>query len=243
MRRGPQTLQLPTGATSARIAGFLGHSPDAWPGRKAVTIQIAGCPMSCPYCATPELITTTHRSGATLADILGHIDRTHAEGVVVSGGEPTCDDAIIELLETLRAEGVPVKLDTNGAEPAVLREILARNLVDFVALDVKAIPSRYDAVSGYQGSWPVVTESIRAVIDSGVEHEFRITCYPLAVTLDDISNIARELAGGRRLVLQQFNARRTLDSAAHSVTPYPAAELARAVERCNPFIQTVVRGA
>jgi len=236
---------MPTGATAARIAGFLGASEQAWPGRSASTILLSGCQMRCPYCDTHQLITTTHRSEATLADILAHVDHSRhlTEGVVIGGGEPTMDPALPELLHALRAEGVPVKLDTNGAEPDVLELVIEQRLVDFVALDVKTSPARYDAVTGLAGSWDNVRRSVRMLIDRGIEHEFRTTCYPLAVSLTDLSAIAHELAGGSRFVLQQFRIQRTLDPAARSVSPYPASELARAVDRCNPYLPTVVRGA
>ncbi|MBI5231350.1 MAG: anaerobic ribonucleoside-triphosphate reductase activating protein [Coriobacteriales bacterium] len=244
MARGAQTLELPTGATTARIAGYIGGSVDAWPGRRASTVLIAGCTMRCPYCSNPELISTSHRSEASLADILAHCARKPdgVDGVVLSGGEPTEDTALLELLEALRAEGIPVKLDTNGVNPEVLHDVVDRRLVDFVALDVKATPARYDAVTGLPGSWPRILESIAILIQSGVEHEFRTTCYPLAVSISDLSTIARQLAGGRRYVLQQFSAQRTLDPAARTLSPIPVTELLRAVDRCNPYLPTVVRG-
>lgn len=245
MPRGPHTLELPTGATNARIAAFQGASSRAWPGRLAATIQIAGCPFRCPYCNVPELVSTSHRSGATLADILAHLEsgRPALEGVVLTGGEPTSDPALIDLLGALREEAIPVMLETAGAHPEALAHVLDAGLVDFVAFDIKATPQRYDSATRCPGSWERVRESIGHLVSSGVDHAFHLTCYPLAVTLDDFAEIARELVGGRRLVLQQFRPQRTFDPAARSVMPYPESELTRAVSRCNPYITTVVRGA
>jgi len=138
---------------------------------------------------------------------------------------------------------MPVKLDTNGSAPEALGEVLAEGLVDFVALDVKATPERYVRATGTPSTWGAVDESITLVLESGVDHEFRTTCYPPAVGPDDLVHIAARLAGGKRYVLQQFRPVRTLDPAAASVRPHSAETLSNAALRCSMFVPTVVRGA
>ncbi len=215
-----------------------------WPGRVAATAFLAGCPLRCPYCHNPELIGTCRRPEPSEA-LLAHVRerRNWLDGVVITGGEATADPAIGDLLAALKAEGMPIKLDTNGTAPDVLQRLLADGLVDFVALDVKATPQRYDRATGTPGVWPLVERSIRVILDSGVDHEFRTTCYPLAVGPDDPVRIASLLRGGRRYVLQQFRASRTLDPAAVSVRPHASETLCRAAERCSTHLPTIVRGA
>jgi hypothetical protein len=77
---------------------------------------------------------------------------------------------------------------------------------------------------------------------SDVDHEFRTTCYPFAVSAADLPSIAARLSGGRRYALQQFVARRTLDPAAATVAPISASELHLAAMRCSVHLPTVVRG-
>lgn len=226
-----------------RIAGFLGSGMLDWPGRVTATVFVAGCPLRCPYCHNPELISEARITGS-LDTVLEHlrVRRQWLDGVVITGGEPTLDPALPQLIDQIRAQGLPVKLDTNGTNPDLLKTLLAQKVVDFVALDVKTSPERYDRVTGMPGVWPLVERSIAAIIASGVDHEFRTTCYPLAVDRGDLVRLASRLKGGKRLVLQQFRAHRTLDAAAVSVKPYSPESLQRAAEACRTHVPTTVRG-
>lgn len=214
-----------------------------WTGRVTATVFIAGCNLNCPFCHNPELVGAPRRleEEAALLDLVRQ-RREWLDGVVVTGGEPCADAHLGEMLRRLKYEGMPVKLDTNGTFPDVLYDLLKEGLVDFVALDVKATPQRYERATGVDGLWPRVERSISHILSSGVDHEFRTTCYPLAVGPDDPVAIAALLAGGRRYVLQQFRPTRTLDPAAVSVRPHSAETLCRAAERCSSHLPTIVRG-
>lgn len=215
-----------------------------WPGRIAATVFVAGCTMRCPYCHNPELISNRKGGLLTLDDLLAHVEAKRAwiDGVVVTGGEPTADPGLLDMLRTLADANVPVKLDTNGSRPEILETVMDRGLATYIALDIKAVPGRYEAVTGLQDSWPLVRRSIELILDSGVDHEFRTTAYPLAVTSGDFDTIAASLAGGRRYVIQQFRPARTLDPASVSVTPYAPESLRIAAGRCMRYLPTLVRG-
>ena len=229
----PQRLML--SATCTEVA-------DGWPGRRSAT-HLHGCDLACAYCCTPELV--RHRAPFVSADDLTAALQRKAhslQGIVIGGGEPTSTSALRPLLEKLRALNLPVKLDTNGSSPELLRALIADELVSFVALDVKTLPRDYDRVTGGSRVWERVERSISAVIDGGVDHEFRTTCYPFAIRGTDLPELAAHLVGGKRLVLQQFRPRHTLDPAAATATPFSADELRRAALRCTVYLPTVVRG-
>lgn len=232
----------PTGTV---IAGFQRAGMLDWPGKVTATVFLGGCPLACPYCHNPELIGGTRRP-QDLTELLAHLRdrRDWLDGVVVTGGEPTADPVpLFNLLTAVRAEGLPIKLDTNGTRPDVLTQVLDESMVEFIALDVKATPERYERASGRNGVWESVDRSIDLVLGSGIDHEFRTTCYPLAVGPDDLVRIAARLRGGRRYVLQQFRPHRTLDPAAVSVRPLAPETLARTADRCSAHLPTVLRGA
>jgi pyruvate formate lyase activating enzyme len=234
-----------TGATGTelRVAAIQRAGMLDWPGRVTATAFLAGCNLRCPFCHNPDLIGVPRRLEGT-ASLMALVRERRAwlDGVVITGGEPCSNRGLLDLLRELRYEGMPVKLDTNGTMPEVLRAVLAEGLADMVALDVKATPERYERATGVRELWPLVQRSIDAVISSGVDHEFRTTCYPLAVGPDDPASIASNLAGGRRYVLQQFRPTRTLDPAAVTVRPHSAETLCRAAERCSSYLPTAVRG-
>jgi pyruvate formate lyase activating enzyme len=224
-------------------ASFVPRTDAAWPGRVSSEILLGGCNLRCSYCCCPELL-GAGRSAVGFDRILDriHVDSRVLGGVVVSGGEPTAHPRLLELLRELRMLGVPVRLDTNGTFPDVLEHVVSERLATFVAVDVKTTPERYDSVTSAQDVWARVRRSIGVVLESGVDHEFRTTCYPSALATADLPSIARELEGGSRYVIQQFRPVRTLDPASSSVRPYDADALRRAALCCAVHLPTVVRG-
>lgn len=233
-----------SGTESVRIAGIQRAGMLDWPGRVTATVFLAGCNLRCPYCHNPELVGVPRRL-ESLDSLLELIRdrRAWLDGIVVTGGEPLSDLHLTDFLRLLKREGMPVKLDTNGTHPEALIDLIEEELVDFVALDIKASPDKYERATGVREIWPLVERSVSALLESGVDHEFRTTCYPLAVGPDDPVDIASRLIGGKRYVLQQYRPSRTLDPAAVSVRPHASETLCKAAERCSSYLPTGVRGA
>lgn len=216
-----------------------------WPGRMATSLFLSGCGFACPYCHNPHLLRPVDRP-ADWAAFAAHVAEKRAwlDGVVVTGGEPTDDPDLRPLLEAIADMGVPVKLDTNGCRPEVVRQLISEGLVSAVAVDVKAAPSRYAAVTGWEKAADAVSETVSVVIASGIEHEFRTTAYPGAVTPEDLEHIAHSLRGGRLYAIQQYRPVDTAASAAAgaAVDPYADETLLDAAQACSRFLPTVVRG-
>ena len=97
------------------------------------------------------------------------------EGVCVSGGEPTGDPGLENLLTNIKALGFSVKLDTNGSRPKILKELLDKKLVDYVAMDVKNSPERYAETVGCAVDVASVEESLRHLIGGDTPYELRTT--------------------------------------------------------------------
>lgn len=231
-------------APTRRLVGWRPAGMLDWPGRVTTTIFLGGCDFRCPFCHNGQLVTEP----AECADwnaLAAHLieKRDWLDGVVITGGEPTTDPALRTVLEALSELDMPVKLDTNGNHPEIVAELIAEGLVAFVALDIKSLRDRYDAVSGVEGSGERVTRTIESLIGSGIAHEFRTTAYPGAVALDDFAKIAQTLRGGDRYAIQQFQPDNAMDPRAVSVLPYHADELAEAVIECRKYLPTALRGA
>lgn len=188
------------------LGGFSPSSVIDWPGRRAATIYLSGCPWRCPYCHNPVLQRRQRSASLVWSNIADTLlaQRDALEGVVFSGGEPTADGALPEAVSAIRKLGLPVGLHTSGAYPERLARVLP--LLDWVGFDLKADYDTYDVLTGARGSAGRATRSARLVIESGVAHEFRLTWHP--EVLDESAAIlavhfARHL-GARRFVLQQY---------------------------------------
>jgi len=231
-------------APSRRLAGWQPATMLDWPGKVATTLFLFGCGFRCPFCHNARLLGPV-REQVDWPAFVEHLraKRSWLDGVVVTGGEPTEDPDLPSLLSAIAEEDMPVKLDTNGSHPQVLRHLLAEGLVSYVAMDVKATPERYGEATGRTDLVAAVAESVEVLVHSRVAHEFRTTVYPDAIALDDLPDIAASLLGGRLYALQQFRPAHTLDPHAADVVPYRREDLKAAAARCATFLPTIVRGA
>ncbi len=189
-----------------QIAGLQRCSMVDYPGKVAAVVFTPGCNMNCHYCHNRALVESGPRpEDHDCGDVLAFLTRRRKmlDGVVVTGWEPTLQPRLAGFLERVRDLGLAIKLDTNGTRPDVVRSLLKRKLVNFVAMDLKAPFSRYGEICGVDVDPSDLHETVRVVLDDGVDHEFRTTFSPL-LDEQDILQMAGIVQGAKRLVLQQY---------------------------------------
>ena len=164
------------------------------------------------------------------------------EGICITGGEPTLSPDLGEWIDRFHSMGYLVKLDTNGYLPDALRRLLGRHGPDYIAMDIKAAPSRYACASGVaQVDMNRIEESVRLIRQSGIPYEFRTTTARELQSMEDFAVIGKWLAGSQAYYLQSYRDCETL-SGLH-FTPYTEAELNAAAEILRKFIpNTFLRG-
>jgi len=206
------------------IKGFQGTSLLDYPGRIASLVFFAGCNLTCPFCHNPSLILAPETlDDYPLEAILEDLQQRRAfiDGVVLSGGEPTLAPELLSFAEQLKELKLLIKLDTNGLAPKVIETMLQRGLVDFVALDLKTAPQRYGEL--HRG--PVILgnlqQTVRLLVESDIDYEFRTTCVPGLVEETDVAEIGKLIAGSSSWVLQQFIAEHALDAGCSNLVPHP----------------------
>ena len=190
------------------VAGLQPFSTVDFPGQLAAVVFLQGCPWRCGYCHNPALQAKGPGEGPRwpvlrdwLQARLGRLD-----AVVFSGGEPTLDPALPQAIAAVRALGFAVGLHTAGMYPRALRAVLPH--VDWVGLDVKALPDHYPVVTQVRDSGTPVQESLQALLDSGVAYEVRTTLQPGLHDGAHVQALAHWLAerGVQHFALQQFRA-------------------------------------
>jgi len=165
-----------------KISGFEKLTLIDYPEKLACTLFLHGCNFRCGFCHNPELVLTETESESSKADsrefsqkdILDFLEKRKnlLDGVCITGGEPlmTID---LRFLKQIKSLGYSIKIDTNGSFPEKLKELIENNLVDYVAMDVKASKEKYDIINA-----PVDFEKIERSMKlvSGLEnYEFRTT--------------------------------------------------------------------
>lgn len=200
-----------------RFGGFHPLTLLDFPGQVACILFTQGCNLRCGYCHNPQLIGPAPPGGELVAEeqVLDFLKRRQGllDGVVVSGGEPTLQADLVGFLRRLRELGFSTKLDTNGTNASMLREALHEGLLDYVAMDLKHDPARYQEITGVAVDPGVLAESRDLLRSSGVAHQFRTTVLAPFHDESTIEAIARFCQGAARFVLQNFHATRVLDPA------------------------------
>ncbi len=160
------------------IAGLQKMTLLDFPGKVACTVFFQGCNFRCPFCHNSDLLPGQGHPLMDDVGLLSFLEKRKGllDGVCVTGGEPTLQPELPKLLGSIKALGYAVKLDTNGARPQVLRELVEKGLVDYVAMDIKNSREEYLETAGMRESLlPQVEESIRYLLSSKVDYEFRTT--------------------------------------------------------------------
>lgn len=164
----------------------------------------------------------------------------YLEGVCVTGGEPLIYNDIVPFIAAIKKMGLAVKLDTNGANPRLLKDLYDQKMLDYVAFDIKSSPEKYGEVSGVNVDLDKIKESIQMVMNGQIPYEFRSTILPRLHTETEIEKMARFIKGARLYFLQNFVPRNTLDKSfmdERSFAPDELSKLAaiagRYVEKCQ----------
>lgn len=186
------------GAAALKIAGFVPFSTVDWPGKLTASVFAQGCPFRCPYCHNHEILNPLSPGQVPWSEVTDLLQRRKGllDGVVFSGGEammqaapprrwqgPTKPTAVQSPLGEALAEvkdlGFATGLHFAGAYPRWFGELLEADLVDWVGLDVKAMPGQYDYVTGSPVADRKVEESLAALVrNPQVDYEVRMTLWP-----------------------------------------------------------------
>ena len=200
------------------IAGLQKMTLLDFPGKVACTVFLAGCNYRCPFCHNSELfegkIEEVMSTDAFLVFLKSRVGLL--EGVCISGGEPTGDPGLEQMIRSIKDMGFAVKLDTNGSRPAVLKKLLDAGLLDYVAVDAKNSPEKYPQTVGCPVDVAAVEESLRLLMDGDTPYELRTTLVAQLHDTTSVEAMGQWLAGlvpgkkPEKLFLQSFVDRETV---------------------------------
>ena len=181
-----------------------------FPGHVACTVFLGGCDFRCPFCHNYELIDGTAQPVMDDSELISFLESRKGllDGVAITGGEPCLHKELPELIRKIRAAGYPVKLDTNGYHPEMLKSIIDEGLVEYVAMDIKNSEEKYELTCGVDLiDLDKIRESISILINSGIEYEFRTTVIKEFHEEEDFVKMCEMIKGAKRYFLQRFTDR------------------------------------
>jgi pyruvate formate lyase activating enzyme len=244
------------------INGLVKSSLIDYPGKISAVIFTQGCNFRCGFCHNPDLVPINLKpqtsnnllpntslgepaSGQShltpeseiikfLTERVGKLD-----GVVITGGEPTLQSDLLGFIKKIKKMGFSVKLDTNGSNPGLLRNLITNKLINYIAMDIKNSPEAYSATCGVEFN-NKIKESIDLIMQSGLDYEFRTTVLPAFHSPESIIQLAQSIPGAKKYVLQNFRNGQVLDKnlkGARSFTSRELEELRAAARRYLDNVQ------
>lgn len=192
-------------------------------------VFLAGCPFRCGFCHNPELVKNTESlktiKEKEFFDFLNS-RKGWLDGVCITGGEPTIHNDLVEFISKIKEKGYKVKLDTNGSNPDVLKKIIDEKLADYIAMDVKSSMKNYKKTINRNFELSRIKKSMKMIMNSKVDYEFRTTVVPGWVTKEDVKEIGKVLNGAKKYYIQNFRAtKHLLDENFEKIKPYSKEDL------------------
>lgn len=226
------------------IRGMVETSLLDWDGMIVSTLYTPYCNFRCPYCQNSSLIFNPEKYPLMSFKVISSYLQGHKgwiDGICLTGGEPTLFEDLLEFIKEVGNLGFLVKLDTNGTNPEVLKVALEEKLISYIALDIKA-PLNFKAYKEPAGIknedlLKRVEESIKIIMGSSIDYEFRTTVVPNLHKREDIEEIARYIRGAKRYILQNFVPQETLDPEYLKIKPYPLEVIKEFCRSASPYVE------
>ena len=179
-----------------------------YPSKVAATIFTGGCNFRCPFCHNgPFVINAANEDPISKEEVMEHLvkRRNVLNGVCITGGEPTIQADLPDLIKEIKALGYDIKLDTNGGNPGVLKKLIDEGLIDYVAMDIKNSMEKYIFTAKINGSLlDKVKESVEILKAAPIPYEFRTTVVKPLHEREDFEKIAKWIEGAPNWYIQSY---------------------------------------
>ncbi len=223
------------------IAGLQKSSLIDYPNEIAAVVFTSGCNFRCPFCHNGGLLEDKKSQKITPEEVLDFLKtrQNKLQGVVISGGEPTLHKDLEDFIIKIRDLGFKIKLDTNGSNPSVLIDLVNKNLIDYVAMDIKSPLKKYKEATNSNIDTENIKESIDFLLKGKVDYEFRTTVVKESLSFDDFRIIAQEIKGAKRYFLQKFISEHAFDETFRDKTTYTKEEFEKIKEILSASIKEI----
>lgn len=189
-----------------KIFGLEKLSMVDYEGHLCCTIFTGGCNFRCPFCQNADLVNVTNLTQYDEQEFFDYLEKRKniIDSVCISGGEPTLQSDLKEFIAKIKSRGLLVKLDTNGTNFELLKNLIDEKLVDYVAMDIKNSPDAYQKTAGAHVNLGSIRRSVELLKSDVIPYEFRTTLVADHHTTKTITDMSHWLAGADKIYLQHF---------------------------------------
>lgn len=229
-----------------KIGGIEKTSLLDYPGRISTVIFTYGCNLRCAYCHNPELVIEDFNEEKSVSEdeLLNFLKtkKGKIDAVVITGGEPLLYSDLEDLIVRIREMGFLIKLDTNGLLPIKLDDLIQKKLLDYIAMDVKYPAEDYPIMTGIKDIMPNIRKSIRLIMDSGIDYEFRTTYVKGIHTFRSAKYIGQMIQGAKMYYVQNFRDGKTITKGFDSSNSFTDQELRKIKREAGLYVKkTIIR--
>ncbi|MBE7048879.1 MAG: anaerobic ribonucleoside-triphosphate reductase activating protein [Ruminococcaceae bacterium] len=214
-----------------------------YPRTIACILFTPGCNFCCPFCHNAGLVQPgAAENFLSESAVLDFLQKRQGilEGVVITGGEPLLHKDLPLLLEKIKNLNYVIKLDTNGSNPSLLKQVVSAGLVDYVAMDIKNAPNQYAKTAGLPAfDLIAVAQSKDYLMTDPVTYEFRTTVVKGLHTPSDMVALAQWISGARAYFLQAFKDSGNLLNR-QGLAPFNETEMQALADEVRPYVPSVV---
>lgn len=221
---------------------IIGHEKSSfidYPDKICTVFFTGGCNFRCPYCHNSSIV---RNEGVPIDEdyIFRYLEnrKKFLDGVCISGGEPTLHEDLCDFINKIKGRGFLVKLDTNGTNFEMLKELIDKKSLDYIAMDIKAPLDKYEFVTKTKVDIDSIKSSIDIIKASNVDYEFRTTVCKELLSKEDILEIAEYLKGSKKYAIQNFRDGETVLAGKKQFNPYDIKTLKEIDKKIKSYFAT-----
>lgn len=223
------------------IGGVQKTSLLDYPDKISAIVFTQGCNFRCGYCHNPQLLNS--KNDIYAPDVFFEFLKRRQgklDGVVITGGEATLQPDLKLFIQRVKELGFLTKLDTNGTSPAIVKNLMEENLIDYIAMDIKAPIKKYQLITNSKIDTKKIEESINLILNSNIDYEFRTTVLPSQLKIEDFEEIGELINGAKKYYLQKFVVQsEILDTNLKTEDNYTNEEFAQIIEILNKYVKFI----
>lgn len=200
------------------IAGLQKTTLIDYPGKIAATVFLSGCNFRCDWCYSSELVLPEkikNQPRLPEKDFFNFLKQRKGllDGIVICGGEPTINKELPDFVKKIKDLNFLVKLDTNGSNPEMFKQLIDDKLIDYVAMDIKMLR--------HPDFQEEIEKSVKILKNSKIDFEFRTTIVPTIHKKEDFLKIAKWIGGPKvKYYIQNFRPEKTINPEFEKIKPY-----------------------
>ncbi len=226
-----------------KIGGLQKLTLIDYPGKIATTVFLIGCNFRCAFCYNSAIVLPEKikkQKPIPQKEFFNFLKERKSllDAVCIGGGEPTIYKDLPNFIKKIKKLGFLVKLDTNGTNPTMLKQLIDKKLIDYAAMDIKAPKEKYELVCQKKVNIKNIEKSIQILKEGKIDYEFRTTIVPTLHEKEDILKILKWIRPSKKYYLQNFSPKTTINLKLESVKPYSQEYLLEIQKLLEPFFET-----